>query len=198
MWTRWIGVPFQACNKCFFSLASARICRFIRMDIVTKNRLCLKNAKILLSVPFINDVNCSFMVRIDGNIFKIKVVEEFQNYWGSEGRVVGDFSDWSLSWESGSNSMDPNEPDDDSIHGGSLFSDEEDKMVGPHRSNASAFSEERANDISLENCYQVLRETNRHANIRAVNSNGKAAHQPFKSCNDSRLEIREIEKHSMR
>lgn len=76
LWTRWIGVPLHAwCNR-FLRLASSNIGTFIKLDTPTENRERLDIARVLVSVSFFNDINIVFQTRINGQVFKIKVMEE--------------------------------------------------------------------------------------------------------------------------
>ncbi|KAL8509060.1 hypothetical protein ACS0TY_016310 [Phlomoides rotata] len=49
---------------------------FVRLDHRTKKRSRLDYTRVLVSVPFMNDMNISFTLIIDGKQFKIKVIEE--------------------------------------------------------------------------------------------------------------------------
>ncbi|KAL8473935.1 hypothetical protein ACS0TY_030694 [Phlomoides rotata] len=65
-WTRWIGVPLHAWNERFFKIASSKIGAFVRLDHRTKKRSRLDCARVLVYVPFMNYMNISFTVVIDG------------------------------------------------------------------------------------------------------------------------------------
>lgn len=76
VWTRWIRVPVHAWSVRFFKNISSSLGSFIKLDALTENKSRLDQARVLLSVSFLKDVNQTFNVNIDGNIFPIKISED--------------------------------------------------------------------------------------------------------------------------
>ncbi|KAL8545394.1 hypothetical protein ACS0TY_005528 [Phlomoides rotata] len=77
IWTRWIGVPLHAWSARFFSLASAGIGAFVKMDDDAEKKTRMDFARIMLSVPYLNDINQTVRIQIDEKMYKIKVMEEY-------------------------------------------------------------------------------------------------------------------------
>ncbi|KAL8537033.1 hypothetical protein ACS0TY_012283 [Phlomoides rotata] len=77
VWTRWYGIPAQAWTPRFFKLVSANVGSFVKLDAISESKKRLDVARVLISVPFLNDVNQTFDVDIEGRIFRIRIVEEF-------------------------------------------------------------------------------------------------------------------------
>ncbi|KAL8525880.1 hypothetical protein ACS0TY_015206 [Phlomoides rotata] len=76
VWTRWFGIPYHACNSRFFRLASAKNGNLVRMDSSTENLERLDYARVLLSAHFCENINQTLSIKIDGHVFRIKIMEE--------------------------------------------------------------------------------------------------------------------------
>ncbi|KAL8547986.1 hypothetical protein ACS0TY_007323 [Phlomoides rotata] len=102
VWTRWYGVPAHAWTLRFFKLASVNVGSFVKLDAISEKKKRLDMARVLISAPYLNDVNQIFEVDIEGELFKIKIVGEFD--WSQDaidvekkGYQIGDEDDscWS-------------------------------------------------------------------------------------------------------
>ncbi|KAL8529901.1 hypothetical protein ACS0TY_007098 [Phlomoides rotata] len=76
VWTRWIGVPLHAWNHRFFRLACTDMGAFVKLDGSTDKKENLEIARVLISVPYLTEINEVISTQIDGRIFKIKIIEE--------------------------------------------------------------------------------------------------------------------------
>ncbi|KAL8542969.1 hypothetical protein ACS0TY_003738 [Phlomoides rotata] len=85
--TRWYGVPAHAWMTRFFKLASVKVGSFVKLDPITENKGRLDATRVLISVPFLHDVNQVFEADIEGTPFRIKIVEEFD--WSQDSVVAG-------------------------------------------------------------------------------------------------------------
>ncbi|KAL8483111.1 hypothetical protein ACS0TY_025968 [Phlomoides rotata] len=78
------------------------VCHRRKLDAISESKKRLDVARVLISVPFLNDVNQTFKADIEGVHFRIKILEEFD--WAQdaievekEGYQTGDEDDscWS-------------------------------------------------------------------------------------------------------
>ncbi|KAL8533560.1 hypothetical protein ACS0TY_009819 [Phlomoides rotata] len=101
VWTRWYGVPSHAWNSKFFETVCVSLGPLVNIDEFTMSRKRLDVARIMLSVPYLKEINQVFLLNIDGIKFSIRVVEEFDWPWEERSDDLedvyeeGDFSQWS-------------------------------------------------------------------------------------------------------
>lgn len=76
VWTRWIGVPLHVWNHRFFSFISFKVGNFIRFDPQSERMARGDVIRALFSVPYLEEINQSFQIRIDGIMYSMRVLEE--------------------------------------------------------------------------------------------------------------------------
>lgn len=76
VWTNWCGIPIRAWSSTFFSLVCTQVRRFVRLDKETEDKKNLGVARVLVSATIMSHIDKTLNVRIDGEIFKIRVIEE--------------------------------------------------------------------------------------------------------------------------
>jgi hypothetical protein len=87
-WLRIYGTPPQAWNEAFFNLCVSGCGRFIRSDDCTVDRARLDFARVLISTSFLEVINSSADVVIDGTNHVIKIVEEWGCNLGEDAFLV--------------------------------------------------------------------------------------------------------------
>ncbi|KAL8514800.1 hypothetical protein ACS0TY_013763 [Phlomoides rotata] len=94
----WFGVPVLAWCPRFFSLACVKVGKFIKHNDDTEKRRRLDVARVLLSIPFLNNINMVFTVVIDRVQFKIKITEEIEGctFNNNKRTVTGESDEESL------------------------------------------------------------------------------------------------------
>ncbi|KAL8462221.1 hypothetical protein ACS0TY_033324 [Phlomoides rotata] len=118
IWTRWIGVPLYAWIVRFFTLASAGIGALVKMDVDAGKKTRMDFAQIMLSVPYLSDINQIVRIKIDEKLYKIKVLEEYP--WPGDiisSRLYDKIHEEEFSWTDESRGQLPSNLDVDSVLG---------------------------------------------------------------------------------
>lgn len=87
VWTRWVGVPLHAWSSSFFELVSRKLGSFVKLDERSRNKLRLDFARVLISVPYLDDVNQIISVKVDDRLFSVKILEEVLPNLGDKGWI---------------------------------------------------------------------------------------------------------------
>lgn len=77
VWLRCFGVPAHAWNNDFFSYLVSGIRKFICADEITEKKECMNVARILYKTKVHDLVSRIVKVNINGDIFSIKMIEEW-------------------------------------------------------------------------------------------------------------------------
>lgn len=92
-WIRIYGTPPFAWNESFFNIVMSGCGRYIRSDECTLDKARLDFARVLISTQVLEIINSSIEVFIDGQIFLLKLVEEWGCNLGEDAFLSEDVSD---------------------------------------------------------------------------------------------------------
>lgn len=77
-WVRCYGVPLHVWNDIFFLELAATQGRLLKIDDCTTNKDRLDYARLLISTPSLKEINVIEKVWIDGRMFPIRIIEDFE------------------------------------------------------------------------------------------------------------------------
>ena len=92
-WVQVYGTPVHAWNELFFKICVSGCGRFIRLDECTVDKARLDYARVLISTTFLEVINATSEVVIDGCKYLLKLVEEWGCNIGEDAFMSEDESD---------------------------------------------------------------------------------------------------------
>lgn len=77
VWTRWYGLPLHAWSNQFFASACATLGLFIKLEDFKDSFNSLEAAHVLISTTNLSRIERVLKIRVDGKVFSVRVMEEF-------------------------------------------------------------------------------------------------------------------------